>query len=322
MNSEVYISAYLSGVKNSKGDLFGNKIYEYLSQHSSITVKEIQSHQKNIWCRDYMPVKTAQGNFAQFLYAPSYLTGNGEGSAKCPKLYEISREVNLEGRMAHALMDAGTLELCGDTAIFSDQVFKDNLRTKEQLQKAFQFMDWNEDEKEMMIGVLPKDEEMLIKLLKEALQVNKLFCFPSFPFDVKGHIGNMLRFVSEDTVLINELKDDEGILKYFSVDMDSESKAKLEKWYTDFTEVLSKSGLKCIEMPFTGYRNESNNSLEGNYLNFLKLDNLIIMPGFNQPEDLVTKEKLEKIYNLPIEIVDVTDLAREGVALNSIAWVI
>ncbi len=321
MNSEIYISAYLSEVKSSNGNLFGNKVYDFLSTHSSIIVKEIKAHQKNIWCRDYMPVKTAQGNFAQFIYAPSYLTETEEGSKKCPKLYEISREVNQEGRMAHALMDAGMLEVFGNTAIISDRVFEDNLRSKEQLQKAFQYMDWNEDEKEMMMAVLPKDQDAIINLLKDALQVNQLFSFPPFPFDVTGHIGNMIRFVSEDTVLINELKDEEGVLKYYSQNMDSERKGILEKWYSDFTDVLLKSGLNSIEMPFTGYKNEAGNSLEGIYLNFLKLEDLIIMPGFNQSEDLIAKEKLEKAHNRPVEIVDVTELAKEGGALNRIAWV-
>ncbi len=310
MKTEVYISSCLSEVKDSSGNLYGKKVYDALYKQTSITLKEIKTHQENIYCREFMPVKTGKGNRVQFVYAPAYMTISEEKSKKCPKPYEISRELNIEGRMCHMILNGCAVEVSGEKAIVSNSVFMDNLRSKSQLQDAFKYMQWSEDEKMMMVEILPKDEESLVKQLKDALQINELICVPQYPFDVTRNIEGVVRFVNEDVVIINAIKD---------LYTDESSKERIQVWYKEFSSVIENAGLKIVELPFVVPVNEK--SLTGNYLNFLKFDHKILMPGFNLSEDQIVKNKLEELFHLPVEIIDVVELSQEGGSLNSIAWV-
>lgn len=50
----------------------------------------------------------------------------------------------------------------------------------------------------------------------------------------------------------------------------------------------------------------------GAYINYLKLDKVIIMPTFNDPEnDNEAKRRLETVFRRPVETIEADELAKK-----------
>ena len=82
---------------------------------------------KNIWLRDFMPVRTKSGKFVSFRYEPSYLTKDPELQTdfrheiapKFPLYNLVYSDVNLEGGNV-------VFSPSRETAVISDRVFTEN----------------------------------------------------------------------------------------------------------------------------------------------------------------------------------------------------
>ena len=81
---------------------------------------------RDVWCRDYLPVRVAENRFVQFRYAPDYLaTGkyrylraDGQIAPTLPWLKGVRRsEIGLDG---------GNVVGWGDRAVVTDKVFREN----------------------------------------------------------------------------------------------------------------------------------------------------------------------------------------------------
>lgn len=126
--------------------------------------------------------------------------------------------------------------------------------------------------------------------------------------DFTGHADGMVRFVDRNTVL--------GI-KY-------DDKYKKD-WWKNTQKVLDTYNISFIEVPFFEDETDSEHpeSAVGVYVNYLEVNDLIVVPIFDREEDKEAVEILKKAFpNKIIETINYSDVAREGGLLNCTTWVV
>ena len=146
-------------------------------------------------------------------------------------------------------------------------------------------------------------EKNLIRELQELFQVDKLIFIPTHPIDFTGHADGMVRFYDSNTVLIND---------YSRETMEFQLKFRL---------ALHNAGLNYIEIPYNPYDNKKDEHANGEYINFLQMQQAIIIPTFGIKEDDVVIKQFEQLFTgQRIATVDGNDLAFDGGILNCITW--
>ena len=152
------------------------------------------------------------------------------------------------------------------------------------------------------------EKKKLISELEELLKA-KVIIIPAVNTDVTGHADGMVRFVDEDTLLGNDL---DAEYKYIR---DGINKA------------CANNGLRYINVPFFEPKYDKNHDMNaiGIYVNYLEVDNLIVLPKFkvkdNHDEEAISLFK--KIFpGRIIETVDYNEVALEGGLLNCTTWTI
>ena len=144
-------------------------------------------------------------------------------------------------------------------------------------------------------------------MLMDLLNVDELIMIPVEPGDPFGHADGCVRFVDNKTVLINnQLPGQEAFGK------------KLRK-------VLQKHGFQWVEMPYFIENDPKNkDSAVGNYINFLEIGDLIIVPSYENYDrsNNLAVDILRKAFgsNRKIVPVEATSVAKEGGVLNCVSW--
>lgn len=147
------------------------------------------------------------------------------------------------------------------------------------------------------------ERKKLIKDLYELLQIDKLYFVPEQPGDFTGHSDGMVRFVDEHTVLINDFKKEK------------------ENFYRAFEIAIHNTGLDYITIPYNVYDNKSINHANGNYINYLQMENTVIIPTFDIKEDDIAVKKLETVFaGQTIDTVESNEIAYDGGILNCVTW--
>jgi agmatine deiminase len=147
------------------------------------------------------------------------------------------------------------------------------------------------------------ERKQLIKELHELLKVDKIFFIPEQPCDFTGHADGMVRFVDEHTVIINDYKKEK------------------EYFYRAFEIAIHNTGLDYIVIPYNVYDNKSNDHANGDYINYLQMENIVIIPTFGFKEDDLAVKQLEKIFaGNNIQTVESNEIANDGGILNCITW--
>ena len=301
MKPKVFISAWLKDDKNKNGEHYGRDVYNALKAIEDIEIVEIENHQKNVWCRDYMPVQRADGKLVQFRYFPGYMQKITKYENNFPHPKKINEELESKGIereiiFSDIILDGGAIDVLGDQAIVSDRVFKENYKKYR------------------------SDYKQLLDDLKKVLKLKRLIVVPEYPYDFTGHVDGMVRFIDKNTVLVN----DDPLPRKEDYPKNPCKYKRLEQWHYDFHLVFENVGLKVKKMPVTNYyimQNGKKTSYEGLYINFLKLDNLIIMPSFGKKkEDENAKQILEENYNKKVIPVDAKLLAVEWGLINCVTW--
>ena len=147
------------------------------------------------------------------------------------------------------------------------------------------------------------ERKQLIKELYELLQVDKLYFVPEQPGDFTGHSDGMVRFVDEHTVIINDYKQEK------------------EEFYRAFEIAIHNTGLDYIAVPYNVYDNKSIEHANGDYINYLQMENTIIIPTFDRKEDELAVRQLETIFaGQNIKTVESNEIAYDGGILNCITW--
>ncbi len=230
---------------------------------------------KDIWAVDYMPVQISKDNFVQFTYNPDYLQ---------PKKYQktisdvdsICKAINLTTIKSKLIIDSGNVSKTTDKVIMCDKVFHENKHIS---------------------------ERELIKQLKELFQVDKLFFVPWDINDFTGHADGMVRFIDNDTVLINDY---------------SKENAEFQRC---FRMSLHNAGLDWVELPYNPPIDPTMTSAKGLYLNYLQMKQAVIVPTFKTKFDDKAVKVLEQVFKgQTIATVDSNELADEGGILNCITW--
>ena len=131
---------------------------------------------KDIWARDYMPVKTKSGKYVSFRYEPSYLDGSPE--LRTDSRRDIVPNFDFKKLVYSDInLDGGNVVFSPskEKVIISDRVFSENH------------------------GI---SEAELTAKLEKLLEVSVLI-IPSLKSDMTGHADGMVRFVDENTVVTN-----------------------------------------------------------------------------------------------------------------------
>ena len=124
--------------------------------------------------------------------------------------------------------------------------------------------------------------------------------------DFTGHADGMVRFVNKSTILGNRLSDD---YKYIQ---------------DDRRKIFEKYNLKYIDVPFFSTKDSKHrDSAIGIYVNYLEVNNLIVVPIFGREEDKEAVDIIQKAFpDKVIETINYNEVAIEGGLLNCTTWVV
>ena len=87
-----------------------------------------------------------------------------------------------------------------------------------------------------------------------------------------------------------------------------------------FLKEYTNAGLKTETLTWAAYGMKDSKDKNNLCINFLKLDELIIIPSFNQKEDEKAALKLQNLYNRKVIQINAEKLAEEGGVINCVTW--
>jgi len=149
------------------------------------------------------------------------------------------------------------------------------------------------------------DRDGLVAGLRGLLRVDHLIVIPREPYDVLGHADGVVRFLDEGTVAINDFT------------------AIAPAYRERLLKILSRAGLNWAEVPYRpmqGRRGEIPPAF-GNYLNFLRVQGLVVLPGYGLSEDHLARQLLAgRLPGTEIVTLECTKLSMDGGVLNCITW--
>lgn len=150
-----------------------------------------------------------------------------------------------------------------------------------------------------------RDKDEIVKELGQLLEC-EIIIIPAENDDMTGHADGMVRFVNKNTILVNNLEEE---YKY---------------WREGMQKVIEKYKLKYINLPFFLPKDSKHPlSAVGIYVNYLEVNNLIVLPVFGRDEDKQAIDIIQKTFpNKVIETIDYNAVALEGGLLNCTTWVI
>lgn len=142
----------------------------------------------------------------------------------------------------------------------------------------------------------------LLSRLRETFEVDKVVLIPWFEKEKFGHSDGVLRFIDDSTVLINPI----------------------ERTNKELQRQIQQNGINIEWLEYSVKQKDKRNWA---YINFLQTKDLIIVPKLNIEEDGQALEQIKKHYdsytaNDRIAQVDMTEIVKEGGALNCITWTI
>lgn len=132
---------------------------------------------KDIWLRDFMPVRIRDGSFVSFRYDPGYLQNTPE--LKTDYEQDVAPQLSLSVTPSSINLDGGNVVFSPsrERVVISDRVLRENP------------------------AYAPGE---LVKALEEQLMA-QVILIPSLPSDMTGHADGMVRFVDENTVVGNRV---------------------------------------------------------------------------------------------------------------------
>lgn len=130
---------------------------------------------RDIWARDYMPVKTKSSQYISFRYEPSYLTDDPQ--LRTDFKADIASHFPLSVTYSNINLDGGNIVFSPSRAkaVITDRVFSENPEY---------------------------DKNSLLSELEKLLEA-EIAIIPSLKSDMTGHADGVVRFVNENTVIGN-----------------------------------------------------------------------------------------------------------------------
>lgn len=147
------------------------------------------SNTKDIWLRDFMPVKRKDDKYVSFRYEPSYLKRYSDRKTDFRR--DISKQFRMFAPEQHRIiysdinLDGGNIVFFPSKSkvIISDRICSENAKY---------------------------ERAILIQELEQLLDA-QIILIPSLPSDMTGHADGMVRFVNEDTVIGNSTPYQNGL---------------------------------------------------------------------------------------------------------------
>jgi agmatine/peptidylarginine deiminase len=149
--------------------------------------------------------------------------------------------------------------------------------------------------------------QRLLAKLGDILEVGQLVLIPPEPGDVTGHADGVVRFVDGGTVVLNGYRGlDPGYRRVL--------RRRLEQVGLEIAEVPYRPGSGSAQgMP----------SAIGNYVNFLLIEELVIVPSYGRREDDEARETLSRVFpGFDVHAVECRRIGREGGCLNCVTWTV
>ena len=130
---------------------------------------------RDVWLRDFMPVRTGSGKLVSFRYEPFYLKNDPDLRTDFRK--DLAPQLGLPVTYSHINLDGGNVvfSLSGARVLISDRVFSENPEYP---------------------------SAALVRELSELLEA-EVIVLPSLKSDMTGHADGMARFLNDRTVLCN-----------------------------------------------------------------------------------------------------------------------
>ena len=227
-------------------------------------------HTKDIWCRDYMPVQIDKNKFVQFRYDPDYLKPEKFAHLKSEPAI-INSHLGISPKYSNLILDGGNIVFSERAVILTDKVFKEN-------------------------PTYSKD--VLIQTLTTLFETEEIYFIPKQPYDIYGHADGMIRFVSNDTVILND----------FSKESKSFQK-KLEKFLKNLPFRVF-----FLKIPFE-------HKLNWCYINYIHIKNQIIIPVINHLKEEKVLYQFEEIFKgHKIWTLYSEEILIQGGGLHCISW--
>lgn len=265
---------YLADKLPSKYPGFFTRFESLLNKHN--VAYELLPQTKDIWAVDFMPVQLELNKYTQFRYFPSYLkTIKGLKTISDTEL--VCQSINIKpDNKSEIILDGGNLVHWSDKVIMTDRIFIENPTY---------------------------ERKELIESLRNALEIETIYFVPKQPGDFTGHADGMLRFIDENTVLVNDF-------------------SKEKDWFKRAFEIaLHNAGLETITFPYNPYSNSNNTDGKGCYINYLQMKDIIFLPIYGMKEDEVAFKQIESIFpGYTIATINCNEIAKEGGVLNCISW--
>ena len=220
---------------------------------------------KDIWMRDFMPFLLDNGHLVSYNYDPDYLKDDKYNNLRT-KIQPLKEHINL-------VLDGGNFVRHKNKAIMTDKIFKENPS---------------------------KTKSEIIETIKQKCALNELIIIPRQPYDMLGHSDGMVRWIDENSVLVN--------------DFSNESKS--------FNDRLIRSLKKCgLNIKFMKYGEGffSKTRDWGAYLNFIKIKDILIVPIYGIVDGDVAVEQIKKIYSdCSVKTINLSEIIELGGALHCI----
>ena len=260
MKETVYFSEYITAYK------CWNNIKEALEAHG--VSYGLLPNTKDIWARDYMPAFSG-GRFVAYKYNPDYLQESKEYiTDNVNDVFDFSKDsmVNID-----LIIDGGNIIVCDDKIIMTDKIFVENPDyTKEQVVQII------EDAFSAKLVVIPWDRE-----------------------EEYGHADGMVRYVSDNHVLINNYKDIDPELRQKILDA-------LKPHFSQISELEYGSAQRVDSWA---------------HINYLQVNDIIFVPQLGIPSDPLAIEQISKIFpSYKVVPVEVKGIVKKGGALNCVSW--
>jgi agmatine deiminase len=140
--------------------------------------------------------------------------------------------------------------------------------------------------------------------LQDALKVKQIVVIPQEPHDPIGHSDGMVRFISKGRVVAND---------YSGLD---------QTFDKQFRAVLERKKLAIERLPYVppSIINNRIPSAVGNYVNFLRVADLIVVPSYGLPTDGRAISSLNRLLpHADIVPLPCEDIAADGGVLNCVS---
>jgi len=143
--------------------------------------------------------------------------------------------------------------------------------------------------------------------LKILLGCQRLIFIPQEPDDIIGHSDGMVQFISEDRLVIND---------YSAIDA---------CFGRQLGRVLTRHGFRLTTLPYCpdNSKGKEIDSAVGNYVNFVRAGDLLLVPSYGIPEDGEAIQRLKRLSpKLNVVSMDCQTIAQDGGALHCITWTV